>query len=352
MELLSDEIIINICMFLDVSSIVTLSEVSKYFNALTKDFEIWKTHCNKLGINILFHNPPIDNGHIIYKEMLLLGRCFNSLDIYKSNFFIYRGIIDIRGTTFLQFEPVKSVHIDKSYGILNVSNEIPQLNSLFALDAQINFPQCLIDINQMRLLRTEINSIPLMPKLKFLQLSNCKNKSFPAFPSLLELSINFSDLMSVPESIIESKSLMSLNLNNNRITSIPGSIASLSNLRFINLSCNRLKDFPLEIVKMQWLRSLDLSNNKIENIPSLEKLIVLLHLDISNNKITELHTSIFGLKCLGTLFIQNNLLTEIPNRTSELINLKHFSYFGNPLIKPFNKNELNKNINVASFKKL
>jgi Leucine-rich repeat (LRR) protein len=99
-------------------------------------------------------------------------------------------------------------------------------------------------------LRSIPESIKVLRKLRYLDLSRCK-------------------INKIPESFKFLSKLRFLDLSRNIITTFPSSISELNSLRILNLEDNSLRILPKELFKLQKLEKLLLSSNELNIIPNL-----------------------------------------------------------------------------------
>jgi hypothetical protein len=107
-------------------------------------------------------------------------------------------------------------------------------------------------------------------------------------PNLAHLTITNCGIKSLP-SKIETFWLRELVLTNNNITVLPDSIGNLKELVYLDLANNGIEYLPESIGELGELGHLDLSENNLQRLPdSFSKLVELEHLDLSGNDIKEL----------------------------------------------------------------
>eukprot|EP00835_Amoeboradix_gromovi_P006607 NODE_812_length_3996_cov_0.088016.p2 type:complete len:170 gc:universal NODE_812_length_3996_cov_0.088016:408-917(+) len=116
---------------------------------------------------------------------------------------------------------------------------------------------------------------------------------------LESLNISFSGLASVADTLGTFKKLTHLNLSGNRLSLLP-SMNMLSNLTYCNLSFNRLDSFPVGITNCRKLLTLDMGGNRLTFVP----------------------TKITSLTVLKVFYLNNNLITELPDEFCELKELR------------------------------
>lgn len=100
-------------------------------------------------------------------------------------------------------------------------------------------------------------------------------------------------------------------------------IRSAEQTAFLNLSLMNFKYIPKEVLTMRNLKRLRLDNNKFLNlrfgIPIELKLLTLLSL--KDCRLTYLPESIGELTCLEKLYLDDNLISFLPDAISSLISL-------------------------------
>lgn len=134
------------------------------------------------------------------------------------------------------------------------------------------------------------------------------------FTRLMELNLSRNKIVEISLEMHNLHTLETLYLNQNNIRSIPeGIFPRLRRLKFLNISANRLARLPSDINQCTSITYLDLSKNCLQNIQPL-----------------------VGLPNLKELFVEKNLLTELPsqlfqNSSCELMVCKAT---GNPLRCP------------------
>lgn len=119
--------------------------------------------------------------------------------------------------------------------------------------------------------------------------------------------------------------LRSLNLYDNALTSVQGmGILSQTPVEDINLGSNNLASIPLELGALKCLKSLWLDDNKISEFPvCLCQLDGLETLRLSGNDLQTVPPSISNLQNLRVLALDNNELKEFPLGILQLNNLRH-----------------------------
>lgn len=109
---------------------------------------------------------------------------------------------------------------------------------------------------------------------------------------LLDLSLSFCNLKTIPPEIKYFKNLQELSLDCNQISSLPPEIGDLVNLRRLNLNNNQLESLPSEIGNLVNLVRLVSTKNQLKSLPhEIGNLIKLCWLNVSDNQLTALPAS-------------------------------------------------------------
>ena len=122
--------------------------------------------------------------------------------------------------------------------------------------------------------------------------------------NLKTLVISFSGLSSVNDTLGTFKTLTTLNLSGNKLTLLP-SMNLLQSLNHCNLSFNRLDSFPVGITNCKSLVYLDIGGNRLSFVP----------------------TKITTLSLLKVFYLNNNLITELPDEFCELKELRTVNFY-------------------------
>ena len=138
-------------------------------------------------------------------------------------------------------------------------------------------------------------------------------------------------LTSLPESLSQCRQLLFLDLSHNLLLQFPDSMCDCWNLKAIDISYNRLTSFPT-MWSLKTLAELNLSNNqliKLDNCIGRYNLHVLM---IDHNKLIEFPCQITQCQALEKLYVNDNLITIIPESLRKIKTLKEFNVSNNPLI--------------------
>ena len=175
-------------------------------------------------------------------------------------------------------EKLKSLHLGQCQltEIPAALSQIPNLESLNLYGNQIN----------------DIGNLKGCAKLRDLDMSDNKISSIPAglgLSSLVYLHLDYNNLTSFPEALLEYKQLYRIDLNGNKLKSLPDALGKMPELGDLRIMDNQLSSLPA---------SLGSSN--------LERLRA------SYNQLTSLPASLFQSKTLDDVRLDNNALTELP----------------------------------------
>jgi len=127
---------------------------------------------------------------------------------------------------------------------------------------------------------------------------------------LFHLSLDDSQIISLPESIGDLSSLEVLLIRHTPLTNVPESIGDLSSLEWLELEDNQLISIPESIGELSSLEHLNLSNSQFTSLPeSIGQLNSLEYLGIHHNQLTSIPESICNLPNVN-VNVSNNYLCE------------------------------------------
>lgn len=222
----------------------------------------------------------------------------------------------IRGGTFDRF-PVRqfkrnllllSLHIDEN----KLSNIPRNLSSIFP---------------NLRILNIENNQLMIMEK-----------DSMNGFSDLTSLRLKRNSIKTMESGIFrDTKKLKKLDLSWNNITTLTSnSFTGLENIHALNLNHNQIKTLPPQFLYnfSSLFLSVNLAYNRIEILPNnlFSKNTELRIFDVSYNLIHEIADEAFAnITQIGTVFLENNALRNIPPSAIKSILSGIFIIFNNPL---------------------
>nr|MDO8108944.1 leucine-rich repeat domain-containing protein [Candidatus Sigynarchaeota archaeon] len=157
--------------------------------------------------------------------------------------------------------------------------------------------------------------IGIFPSLERLVLTRLA--SFPGtlaqLPQVKYLRINASSIPVLPDSIGEMKNLIELDLGGNGMSNLPLTIGEITSLKVLNISRNQLTALPDSIGDLLSLKHLVVDWNKLTELPeSIGRLANLKELSANHNKITSLPDTMVTMKSLETLLLAENGITTFP----------------------------------------
>ena len=175
-------------------------------------------------------------------------------------------------------------------------------------------------------------------------------------PWLEELNLKGNKIQKLPQGLFQLNELKKLNLHGNKMAELPDSFSSLSNLTHLILSNIEFVSIPKSIFSLSKLQVLDLSWNRnivelsplIGNLANLEELYLetnliqelpkefgnltkLKKLTLNRNEFSSFPQSLLNLPQLEELFIGNRKMIAFPTNLSGLSNLKILDVEGSEL---------------------
>lgn len=185
--------------------------------------------------------------------------------------------------------------------------------------------------NRLRTLPTELWQLA---HLKKLDLSGNRigvlDAGIGSLHALRSLDLSENRLNDLPRRLAACTSLERLSLFGNLFWTLPEPVLSLSRLRWLDLASNRLERLP-DLRSLTNLEVLDLASNRLSLPPAgLVRLKELRTLDLSHNRLTSVDELVLP-GSIAELFLDDNLLTEIPGRLGAIGRL---SARGNPIAPP------------------
>jgi hypothetical protein len=212
----------------------------------------------------------------------------------------------------------------------------------------------------LNLSRLGLRAVPVLPvelrRIRTLNLSSNRLQEFPPavqdLASLEGLDLGNNHLLQLPGSLGDFENLKCLDVSENRLTLLPAELgrcrslrelhlyknaltsllpvdASFEQLEHLDASRNRLQSVSQIDGLSPNVRSVDLSGNQLQSLPSgIDCLHRLEVLDLSGNRLTSV-TELAGMPALRELYLDNNLLRDVPQELAGLPTLVVLSLDGN-----------------------
>ncbi|MCH2042578.1 MAG: leucine-rich repeat domain-containing protein [Saprospiraceae bacterium] len=116
---------------------------------------------------------------------------------------------------------------------------------------------------------------------------------FSTLPQLKKLSITYSSLTELPDSLKACQQLQELNLSINNLEELPQVIRSLKALKKLSIGNNKIKELPKWIGELSQLEQLLLNSNQLTKLPDVfDKMPNLTKVSFSHNQLEELPDSL------------------------------------------------------------
>jgi Leucine-rich repeat (LRR) protein len=223
----------------------------------------------------------------------------------------------------LKMLPFKSVYIINNPTEKIVCNEVfhPDLTELYIENTFINSITGFEGLTKLKHLTIEVTQITSLPSdighlinLKNITLDNCR-------------------ITSLPESFGNLTNLTNISLNTCLITSLPESFGNLKHLKQINIDNTKLRNLPESFGDLPELNNLSIENCPLNHIPeSFGNLKKLKYFNINYTNTSTLPESFGNLHHLEELFISNVALNSLPESFGNLKKLKEFELKDTPNI--------------------
>ena len=251
-------------------------------------------------------------------------------NIYSYNY-VYKVIFEINPSKYLYNIIYKHLDQFKKYLInqgnldiillnLNITNERIFILVQFNILADETLQNLKGDINNYYEIKDFINYYN-DSSLKIIDLINMN-----------KLSIEYTNITKLPESIGILVNLKKLRFSNNKLTELPYSIGNLINLEKLYVGNNKLTSLPESIGSLIYLKELNLENNEIKYLPNtIGNLNKLTKLVLNKNKLKKIPETIGMLNDLKYLYLSFNNLEKLPESMNNLTNLRVVSLKGNKL---------------------
>ena len=250
----------------------------------------------------------------------------------------------------LRQRPMLKAPVLEQIGVCNTKlNELPQLDAsmkeIAAAGARLtSLPEALqasvrrLYLQDNRLESVSMHFLESMPELLELSLQFNELTSMPSPPpeslfgsTLVVLDLSGNQIRSLPATFFKNMANLSqLNLSDNMIDVLPPNLYNSSRkLVFLNLFSNKLRYLQPEIGNLPKLRELYVGNNNLTEVPvEIGLLAELRILHLAGNSLTGVH---FELPNLEKLYIGRNALREFPNSVSKCSRLDTLDLSGNQM---------------------
>lgn len=137
------------------------------------------------------------------------------------------------------------------------------------------------------------------------------------------LCITQTCLQIIPDEIEKLTNLTTLVLHSNQIDTLPNTIGKLVKIKLLDCSRNRLNSLPQALDNLPQLSVMNFGSNILQSIPSQSANTKLGILDLSNNRLESFPDVCYAeLVHLSEIYINGNIMTEIPTTISRLQALK------------------------------
>lgn len=149
--------------------------------------------------------------------------------------------------------------------------------------------------------------------------------------SLRTLSLYSNELDHIPDKIFDLAALVKLDLSFNRIDTVSSDIRKLKRLSFLSLSYNNVSFLPEELGSLSLLKIFFIQNNRLRELPGSFSELSLSKFDVGHNRLDAFPYWVIKNPNLEELYINNNLIPEIPEGIEKVKALAVFYFDGNPM---------------------
>lgn len=223
--------------------------------------------------------------------------CFGNLTNLKSCFIwnnnlteLPEGFGGLESLEYLTLDNNQLTTLPESFGNLD------RLSKLFIEGNQItHLPESFADLATIDSIHARFNQINALP----LAIGNLDDLNF--------LQMSYNQITDLPESITDLASIEELYFDANLINAIPENIGDLTTLTVLGLIGNNIDVVPESIGNLGQLEILGLAHNNIEELPESFGTLNADSLYLNNNLLTELPAAMFG-KTFDMLLTYNNYL--------------------------------------------
>ncbi len=159
------------------------------------------------------------------------------------------------------------------------------------------------------------------------ELQNCLKKN----SSLTTLRINQKPWTRLSKEIAQCTQLTTLAILNTPLLSLPAELGAWTQLKSLILFKTQIRELPPTLGQLQKLEKLELNSNELEHLEALSPLTHLIYLSASRNKIRHLPSGP-SWENLQTLFLDDNALSELPEKLYGCTSLTCLNLEKNPLL--------------------
>ncbi|UYP43759.1 hypothetical protein NEF87_000044 [Candidatus Lokiarchaeum ossiferum] len=270
------------------------------------------------------NSPKLEYFNLVSENLTSIEKQFFNQNIYLKTLYLECISIENLSEALGDLKELESLTIKKGIFLRNIPDGLCELNKLVNLK-----------IEQTGLIKIPEN-IGLLHNLKKLSISWNRLKALP--PSicklfnLVELKVDHNNITKLPDEIGAISCLEELFLNNNKLQEIPSSFGNLRKLKIVDFSNNELNNFPEIKCNFQFTTKINLYRNKLTKLhPSIGKMVGLQELNLNSNFIQYLPDSIGDFLKLEKFTINTNKLSQLPDSMKKLKNMMIFEISSNKL---------------------
>lgn len=155
---------------------------------------------------------------------------------------------------------------------------------------------------------------------------------------IVSLKLSRNPMIDLPLDFVEAcTSLSDLRLSNMSMRKVPGNLTAAKQLKRLDLSSNHIKVKELEggrLHKIPELKALYLQNNLLKDLPTtFANFMNLRALNVSNNRLRVIPEVVMKIRTLQEFDASFNSLETLPDNIGDLTGLQRFSFLGNSISK-------------------
>lgn len=250
------------------------------------------------------------------KTLILLGNWIHDVNVHPASIQMTSFHVDsnYRSTTFpmwilsSKYEYLETVSLNK----IQLRSSNSQWPTEVSYVKSLSIKRCTFADDDIKRIISRMVHLEefLMENINFVYDSSSITSLFESIKnlsSLRQLTMLYTQLITIPDCIKEFENLSSLVLDNNGIYNLPEEICRLHNLVCLSIDYNRLTSLPTNIGDLTSLRTLNLRHNKLDKLPeSFRFLKSLEHLDLYDNDLNHIPEAICDLTELIGLDLEQN----------------------------------------------